>query len=78
MYALIHGDILLSLRQNVSIVMSVIILLILYIEFVFRAFGKKVRSVIRNRYFMWGIMIFFAAYTILRNIFPQLAPIQLV
>lgn len=77
-YALVHGDILLSLRENVLPVMMLVVLSVLYIELLFRAFGKRVRSIIRNKYFMWGVMIFFAVYTILRNIFPVLAPVDIM
>ena len=73
--ALVHGDILLSMRQNVLVVVIIVSLIILYIELVFRAFGKKIRSPIRNYYFLVGVLIFVAVYTVARNIFPVIAPI---
>jgi len=50
--ALLHGDILLSLRQNPMIVTLIVCGVILYTEPLFKAFGKMdYRSPIRNYYF---------------------------
>ena len=43
-YALIHGDVILSLKQNPLVIVSLAALFVLYIELVFRAFGKKLRG----------------------------------
>ena len=77
-YALIHGDIILSLKQNPLVIVSLATLFVLYIELVFRAFGKKLRTFVHSKYFLWGAFIAIMIYTVLRNIFPQLAPIELV
>lgn len=75
-FALIHGDVLLSLRQNPLVISSLIVLCILYIEFVFRAFGKKLRTFIHSKYFWWTAFVIVMIYSVLRNIFPVLAPIE--
>ncbi|WP_405353605.1 DUF2752 domain-containing protein [Ruminococcus sp.] len=77
-FALINGDVLLSLRQNPMIICSILVLAILYIELVFRAFGKKLRTFLHNKYSWWTVFAVVMIYTILRNIFPQLAPIELI
>lgn len=77
-YALIHGDVILSLKQNPLVIVSLAALFVLYIELVFRAFGKKLRTFVHSKYFLWGTFIVIMIYTVLRNIFPQLAPIELV
>ena len=77
-YALIHGDVILSLKQNPLVIVSLAALFVLYIELVFRAFGKKLRTFVYSKYFLWGAFIAIMIYTVLRNIFPQLAPIELV
>jgi len=77
-YALIHGNVILSLKQNPLVIVSLAALFVLYIELVFRAFGKKLRTFVQSKYFLWGAFIAIMIYTVLRNIFPQLAPIELV
>lgn len=77
-YALIHGDVILSLKQNPLVIVSLAALFVLYIELVFRAFGKKLRTFVHSKYFLWAAFIAIMIYTVLRNIFPQLAPIELV
>ena len=77
-YALIHGDVILSLKQNPLVIVSLAALFVLYIELVFRAFGKKLRTFVHSKYFLWDAFIAIMIYTVLRNIFPQLAPIELV
>lgn len=73
--ALLKGDILLSLRENISIVLALISVILLYSEVIFKVFGKNLRSPIRNYYFLYGILIFLAFYFVARNFIPQIAPI---
>lgn len=53
-YALIHGDVILSLKQNPLVIVSLAVLFVLYIELVFRAFGKKLRTFVHSKYFFMG------------------------
>ena len=76
-YALVHGDILLSLRQNAFLAVGIVIVLILYIQFVLRAFGKKINTFINMQGFIWIMFALLIVYTILRNIFPALAPVEI-
>lgn len=72
--ALFHGDILLSLRQNALLLSSIIVLILLYIEFVFKAFNKNVFSIWHNKSFWVIFLIFFLLYSILRNFVAFLPP----
>ncbi|WP_419575780.1 DUF2752 domain-containing protein [Ruminococcus sp.] len=76
-YALVNGDILLSLRQNAFLAVGIVIVLILYIQFVLRAFGKKINTFINTQGFIWIMFALLIVYTILRNIFPALAPVEI-
>ena len=73
--ALIHGDILLSLRQNLMLVLGIIIFAVYYLEFAIRAFGKPVRFPIHNIKLLYVFLAFFAIYSIARNFVPAIAPI---
>lgn len=65
--ALFHFDILSSLQYNAMLLILIGILIILYIEFIFRAFGKIVFSIVRNKYFIIVLFVFFISYSVLRN-----------
>lgn len=73
--ALLHGDILLCIRENIMTLVAAFLLVLLYVELVFRAFGKALRTIVRNNYFLIGILIFWGAYSIARNFIPAIAPI---
>jgi hypothetical protein len=73
--ALLKGDILLSLRENVLILMLIVIVLLLYIEYVLNAFGVKCRLTFRNKYALYGALAFLLVFTVLRNFIPVIAPL---
>ncbi|MBQ8057516.1 MAG: DUF2752 domain-containing protein [Ruminococcus sp.] len=73
--ALLDGDILLSLRQNVIPVFSILAGLWLYVEFLFHVFNKKPPFTLLKTKCLWVLLVALGAYTILRNIFPVLAPV---
>ncbi len=74
--ALVNGDILLSLRQNLLVILGIICAVVFYFElFCNVVLEKKVRTPLRSLKFLWAIMIFAFVYTVLRNIFPIIAPI---
>lgn len=73
--ALLDGNILLSLRQNITPIASILIAVWLYIEFLFRVFEKKPPFTLLKMKYLYLAIVFFIAYGILRNIFPVLAPI---
>ena len=73
--ALLQGDILLSLRQNFIPFCSIIAGLWLYVEFLFHVFNKKPPFTILKTKYLWALLIILLIYTVLRNVFPVLAPI---
>ena len=73
--ALLHGDILLSLRNNALIIFGILLLFALYLELVFKVFGKRLRFPIHSNKFIIGILIMMGVYSVLRNFVPFLAPV---
>jgi len=67
--ALLHGDILGSLRYNLVIVFICLILLGLYTERVAAIFNKKIKIVPRSSIFIFGSVAFFLIYFVVRNFF---------
>ncbi len=75
MLALLHGDIPAAVRNNVTPVLLLVLLLLLYAETAFGLTGKQIRLLPRNGVF-WGILMgMMFLYYILRNFFDVLAPI---
>lgn len=74
--ALLNGDILLSLKDNAFVLVGALLLVMFYIELLFRAFGKVIKTPARNKYFLICILILWAVYSILRNFIPALAPVS--
>lgn len=73
--ALLKGEVLLSLRQNIFILLGIIIVFLYYIELIFRVFGKNIRFPIHSKCFLYGLLIFAVVYSLARNFVPILAPI---
>ena len=73
--ALLHGDILLSLRDNALIIFGILLLFALYLELVFKVFGKRLRFPIHINKFIIGTLIMMGVYSVLRNFVPFLAPV---
>ena len=73
--ALLHGDILLSLRDNALIIFGILLLFALYLELVFKAFGKRLRFPIHSNKFIIGTLILIGVYSVLRNFLPFIAPV---
>ncbi|MCC8135439.1 MAG: DUF2752 domain-containing protein [Ruminococcus sp.] len=72
--ALLHGDIIGSLRNNIAPLFLLILLLMVYIEFLLNLFGKSKKIIPRNAVFwcVTGICIF--VYYIIRNFVGVIAP----
>lgn len=76
-FALLNGDILLALRQNLLIIVGLLATTWLYIELLFRAFGKKPPFTILKLRYLWIFLAFMLIYTVLRNFIPILSPVEL-
>lgn len=73
--ALLHGNIMLSLRNNIAIPFLSLLLVGLYIENTFCIFDKKV-CIIPRKWQVWtAIGVFFGIYYIARNFIPAIAPV---
>ncbi len=76
--ALMRGDILLSLRQNASVLIGIIIGLLFYIELVLNVFGISFRfPLIHSLKFYIFLSVVMTAYYTSRNFIPELAPVGL-
>ncbi|MCD8026355.1 MAG: DUF2752 domain-containing protein [Clostridiales bacterium] len=75
LFALLEGNILLSLRENVTVAVLATTAVLLYPELIFRAFGKRLRSPVRNNYYLFAVLILLLIYYLLRNFIPAIAPI---
>ena len=73
--ALYDGDILLSLRSNITPYVAAALLIMLYAEWVAHAFGKQLKTIIHNGKIMAVIGAALLIWLTVRNFFPSLCPI---
>ena len=73
--ALYDGDILLSLRSNITPYVAAALLIMLYAEWVAHAFGKQLKTMIHNGKIMAVIGAALLIWLTVRNFFPSLCPI---
>lgn len=73
--ALLNGEILLAMRQNVFLFIYIICAVLIYLElFVKIVLEKKIKFSVLKLKYLYAMLILLGIYTILRNIFPILAP----
>ena len=74
--ALLKGDILLSLRNNIMLIGGMILGVLYYLRVVFRAFGKDYRIKLMYRpVFAYVLLALLAVYYVARNFIPGIAPL---
>lgn len=74
--SLMHGDVLMSLRQNAAVIILIILALLFYIELVLKVFGKSFRfPMIHNMWFYYVLAVLLIAYMVARNFIPEIAPV---
>ena len=74
--ALMRGDILMSLRQNVLALFGIVVALMFYIELVLKVFGRDFKFPLIHSLKFWMIVIaFIFAFTVARNFVPEIAPV---
>ena len=83
--ALMHGDVLLSLRQNPAIVVMLLLaalyylefaLALYYLEFALKVWGVRFRiPLLHNMKFIAALLVLWVAYAVVRNFVPAVAPI---
>ena len=74
--ALMHGDVLLSLRQNPAIVVMLLLAALYYLEFALKVWGVRFRiPPLHNWKFIAALLVLWVAYAVVRNFVPAVAPI---
>lgn len=73
--SLLQGDILSALKYNALVIIGLILLLLYWLENLISLFGKNIKIIPKNRSFLIAFSGIVIIYTILRNIFPILAPV---
>lgn len=73
--ALYEGDILLSLRSNITPYVAAVLLIMLYFDWVAHAFGKRLKTFIHSGKIMAIIGAALLIWLTVRNFFPSLCPI---
>ena len=72
--ALAHGDVLGSLRYNLSMIFITLVGLLFYIEKGLILLGVHVKLLPRSNAFLFGSLAFFFTYFVVRNFIPYLTP----
>ena len=73
--ALLHGDLLLALRNNITMPFLALIALLFYIETAAGLCGKKLHLLPRREAFWYTVLGIFIVYFVLRNFIPAIAPV---
>lgn len=73
--AMLHGNIPLAVRNNISLPFIAVLLLALYIELIFDIFGKQIKILTRKAWVWWTVLVLFGVYFIVRNFIPAIAPV---
>lgn len=72
--ALLQGDLMTSLRYNISPALALLFLVIAYIEYAFTSFGKPIKLLSRRLWPYLVLISLLVLYYIARNLSPVLAP----
>ncbi len=76
--ALLHGDLLLALRQNSVIPVMLLMAVLYYLEFALKVWGGRFRfPVIHNKVFITALFVCWLIYAVVRNFVPAIAPIEI-
>lgn len=71
-----HGDILLALRNNVTMPVLSLLLILLYLENMLSILkGRPVKILPRKLAFWWTLIPLFYVYFIVRNFIPAIQPV---
>ena len=76
--ALLHGDLLLALRQNSVIPVMLLMAVLYYLEFALKVWGVRFRfPVIHNKVFITALFVCWLIYAVVRNFVSAIAPIEI-
>lgn len=73
--AMLHGNIFLALRNNITIPFLSVVLLLLYLETAIGLSGREVHLLPRKEAFWYVVLGLFVAYFVARNFLPAIAPV---
>ena len=73
--ALLHGDVLLSLRQNAFVILGIIAVAVIYLRYLLKIFGVMVKPLRLSKTTVYTLIIIAGIYSVLRNFIPAIAPI---
>lgn len=77
--ALLHGDLLLALRQNSVIPVMLLMAVLYYLEYALKVWGVRFRfPVIHNKVFITALFVCWLIYAVVRNFVPAIAPIEII
>lgn len=77
--ALLHGELLLALRQNSVIPVMLLMAVLYYLEFALKVWGVRFRfPVIHNKVFITALFVCWLIYAVVRNFVPAIAPIEII
>ena len=75
--ALLHGDFLLALRQNLAVPVMLLLAVLYYLEFALKVWGVRFRfPLLHNKVFIAALFAFWLIYAIVRNFVPAIAPTE--
>lgn len=74
--SLMHGNLLLSLRQNALILFFLVAAALYYAEFAVGVWGGRLRfSILHKPWVIYSLLVLLGVYLIARNFIPAIAPI---
>lgn len=74
---LFHGDVIGSLHNNITPILLITFLALLYIELLFSILGKNIKILPRSKIFWFTLMAAVLMYYLLRNFFDAIAPVEM-
>ena len=75
--ALLKGNLLLALRQNIAVPVMLLMAVLYYIEFALKIFGVRFRfPLLHNKFFIAALFAIWLIYAVVRNFVPAIAPIE--
>ena len=65
--AILHLDIISSVKYNIAPIILLTLAVLLYVEYIFKCFGKEIHLFPHNKYTLYALLLIFAVYCIVRN-----------
>ena len=76
--ALLKGDLLLAMRQNMAILVMLLLAVLYYLELVLEVWGVRFRfPLLHNKIFISALFAAWLIYAVVRNFVPAIAPVEM-